>query len=132
MPDWRADRHSIRIALALRERRGVGSGDVVLLAMPLSVRFVLAERAVWGLGAATLPLLHPGVRPKATIGSDSECDALVEEGAVLDTPERAASFRKLAREVPAEALASLESDRELQHRDWVREVSAYLYRYKSR
>jgi hypothetical protein len=130
MPDWRADRHSIRMALALRERHGVVSGDVVVLGMPLSVRFVLAERAVWGLGASTL--LHPGIRAKATIGSDSECDALIEEGGVLDTPERAASFRKLAREVPALAIASFESDRELRHQDWVREVAGYLERSESR
>jgi acyl-CoA synthetase (AMP-forming)/AMP-acid ligase II len=128
MPDWRADRHSIRIALALRERHGVGPGDVVALGIPFSARFVLAERAIWGLGASTLPLPQRGVRWKATIASESECDALLEEGGVLDTPERAASFRAFAREVPATAIASIESGRELRHQDWVRKVGSYLER----
>jgi hypothetical protein len=55
-PDWRADRLSIRVALALKEELGIGAGDVVALGIPLSVDWALVERAVWGLGAVSLPL----------------------------------------------------------------------------
>jgi hypothetical protein len=104
---------------------------VVALPISFSVRFVLAERAIWGLGASTLPVPLRGVSVKAAIDSDSDCDALVEAGGVLDTPERAASFRNFAREVPARTIASFESGRELRHEDWVREVAGYLERFRT-
>lgn len=55
-PDWRADRLSIRLGLALDEELGIGSGDVVALFLPLSLEWALVERGVWGLGAVSLPL----------------------------------------------------------------------------
>ena len=48
--------HSIRIALALRERFGVEPGDVVAMSMPLRLEWPLIERAIWGLGATSLPV----------------------------------------------------------------------------
>ena len=84
-PDWRADRLSIRIALALREELGVGPGGVVALSMPLSVQWALAERAVWGLGAATVPLTagrSAGRSVNAVLASVSDCDALLDRGAL--------------------------------------------------
>jgi hypothetical protein len=149
-PDWRADRLSIRVALALREDLSVGPGDVVALAMPFSIHWPLVERAVWGLGAATLPL-SPGSGPdrpvKAVFAAggqgpsvpgvplvalDSDWDALLDRGGVLDTPERASSFRTSAREVLPDAVASIEfgeSGVELRHADWVRRIAKSFERF---
>jgi len=146
-PDWRADRLSIRVALALREDLGVGPGDLVALLMPLSVRWALVERAVWGLGAATLPVpVNFGLgRPvKAVFASsakglsslgvpvvalDSDWNALLDRGGVLDTPERASSFRAAARDTPPEAVCSIESGVELRHQVWVRRIESFLGRF---
>jgi hypothetical protein len=146
-PDWRADRMSIRIALALREDLEVGPGDLVALLMPLSVRWALVERALWGLGAATLPSSPESWfdRPvKAVFASraeglsnlgvpvvalDSDWDALLDRGGVLDTPERASSFRAAARETPKGAVCSIESDVELRHEDWVLRIETFLERF---
>lgn len=150
MPDWRADRLSIRVALALREDLAVGPGDFVALAMPLSIYWALVERAVWGLGAATLPLSPEGGidRPvKAMFASsaaglsspgvpvvalDSDWGALLERGGVLDTPERASSFRAAARNTPQDAVSSIESGIELLHEEWVRRIAAFLERFPPR
>ena len=146
-PDWRADRLSIRVALALRQDLAVGPGDLVALLMPLSVRWALVERAVWGLGAATLPVSQQlGFdRPvKAAFASsaeglsnlgvpvvalDSDWDALLDRGGVLDTPERASSFRAAARDTSRETVCSIESDREHRHEDWVRRIERFLERF---
>jgi len=146
-PDWRADRLSIRVALALREDLAVGPGDLVALLMPLSVRWALVERAVWGLGAATLPVSPEsrfGRPVKAMFASsaeglsnlgvpvvalDSDWDALLDRGGVLDTPERASSFRAAARNTPPEAVSSIESGVELRHGDWVRRIESFLERF---
>jgi acyl-CoA synthetase (AMP-forming)/AMP-acid ligase II len=150
MPDWRADRLSIRVALALREDLSVGPGDLVALAMPLSIHWALVERAVWGLGAATLPLSSESrldLPVKAVFASsaadlsnpavprvalDSDWDALLERGGVLDTPERASSFRTAARNTPPDAVASIEHGTELRHEEWVRRVEAFLERFPPR
>jgi acyl-coenzyme A synthetase/AMP-(fatty) acid ligase len=131
-PDWRADRFSIRVALALRQELGVGPGDVVALSMPLSVQWALVERAVWGLGAATLPLTggrSPGRPVKAVLGSSSDCDALLDRGGTLDTPERASAFRAAARDTSPEAVASFEPDAAFRHRDWVERIERFLERF---
>ena len=147
VPDWRADRLSIRVALALREDLAVGPGDVVALFMPLSVRFALVERAVWGLGAATLPRLEPfelrypvkavfasSAAGLSSLGApvvalDSDWDALLDRGGVLDTPERASSFRAAARDTPMDAVCSLEPDVEHRHEDWVPQIERFLGRF---
>jgi acyl-coenzyme A synthetase/AMP-(fatty) acid ligase len=131
-PDWRADRRSIRIALALREELGVGPGDLVALSMPLCVQWALAERAVWGLGAATLPLTpgrSPGRRVKAVLASRSDCDALLDRGGTLDTPERATAFRAAARDVSPDEVASIEPDGPLRQREWVERIERFLVRF---
>lgn len=134
VPDWRADRLSIRVALALREELSIGPGDVVALSMPLSIHWVLVERAVWGLGAATLPLSPVSPEPrferdvKAVLDTD-RWDALVTRGSVLDTPERASRFRAAARDVPPETVSSIESGVELRHEDWVRRAERFLTRF---
>jgi hypothetical protein len=147
MPDWRADRISIRVALALREVLSVGPGDLVALALPFSIYWPLVERAVWGLGAATLPL-SPGSGPdrpvKAmftpsadglsnsgvpVIALDPDWDALLDRGGVLDTPERASWFRAAARNTEPHALSSIESGVEVRHQQWVRRIETVLDRY---
>jgi acyl-CoA synthetase (AMP-forming)/AMP-acid ligase II len=131
-PDWRADRTSIRIALALREDLQVGPGDRVGLLLPLSVRWALLERAVWGLGAATVPLPETSKSDrhlKAVFSADLDWDALLERGGVLDTPERASWFRAVARDVAPEAVASIESGFELRHEEWVLRVERFLARF---
>jgi acyl-CoA synthetase (AMP-forming)/AMP-acid ligase II len=146
-PDWRADRMSIRVALALREDLAVGPGDLVALLMPLSVRWAFVERAVWGLGAATLPSSPESGfdrRVKAVFVSsadglsdlgvpvvalDSDWDALLDRGGVLDTPERASSFRAAARDTSPETVCSIESDGERRHEDWVRRIERFLGRF---
>jgi hypothetical protein len=131
MPDWRADRFSIRIALALAEDFGVGPGDVVKIALPLSIRFALAERAVWALGAATaIGSGSPSAREvKAVIADDSAWKALLDRGSVLDTPERASALRAHARRTPPEATASIEPHGSLRQRDWVNEIESFLGRF---
>jgi acyl-CoA synthetase (AMP-forming)/AMP-acid ligase II len=146
-PDWRADRLSIRIGLALREDLSVGPGDVVALFMPLSISWALVERAVWGLGAATLPVSSEsgfGRPVKAVFASsaeglsdlgvpvvalDSDWAALLDRGGVLDTPERASSFRTGARNTPPDAVCTIESGVELRHREWVRRIESFLERF---
>jgi hypothetical protein len=131
-PDWRADRLSIRIALALREELGLGPGDIVALSMPLSVQWALAERAVWGLGAATLPLpagRSPAGPVRAVLASISDCDALLGRGGSLDTPERASAFRAAARDTSPEAVASFEPDGAVRHREWVERIERFLERF---
>jgi len=146
-PDWRADRLSIRVALALREDLAVGPGDLVALLMPLSVHWVLIERAVWGLGAATLPrsehfelrdpvkaVFAPSARGLSNLGApvvalDSDWDALLDRGGVLDTPERASSFRAAAHETPPETVCSIEPDGEHTHEHWVRRIETFLGRF---
>jgi hypothetical protein len=146
-PDWRADRLSIRVALALREDLEVGPGDLVALLMPLSVRWALVERAVWGLGAATMTV-SPGSsfipRVKAVFASsgrgldvpgvpvvalDSDWDALLDRGGALDTPERASRFRATARQVTPDSLCSIEGELELRHEEWVERVLSLLARF---
>ncbi len=146
-PDWRADRLSIRVGLALREDLAVGPGDLVALRMPLSVRWALVERAAWGLGAATLPVspeFRFGRPVKAMFASsaeglsnlgvpvvalDSDWDALLDRGGVLDTPERASSFRAAAGDTPGDAVCSIEPDGEHRHEDWVRRIERFLGRF---
>jgi hypothetical protein len=125
MPDWRADRFSIRLALALAEHRGVGPGDIVSLAIPLSIRFILAERAIWALGAATAIGSRP--RPvKAVIADESDWSSLLDRGATLDTPERASALRALARKTPPDAAASFEPHGTLRQGDWVERIESFL------
>jgi acyl-coenzyme A synthetase/AMP-(fatty) acid ligase len=130
MPDWRADRYSIRIALALAEDHGVGPGDVVAVAMPLSVRFALAERAIWALGAVTFVGAIGSVSRsvKAAIALDSDWTSLLDRGGALDTPERASWLRAVARSTPPDATASIEPHGSLRQRDWVDEIESFLAR----
>lgn len=152
MPDWRADRHTIGIALVLRQRLEVTEGEPVAIWLPLSVEFPLIERAVWSIGAVSVPVwpswsvarvaevladAKPGVlfapdwetvRTLGAIGGLPESvhavvplrgepedpDAalpfaqFMEYGGVLDTAERAAMWRTLARSLRPELAASRE------------------------
>ena len=145
-PDWRADRHSIRIALALRERFGVGPGDVVAMSMSLRLEWPLIERAIWGLGATSLPVRDSaglvGADPvvlfaeraaldipdsvRAVVAfSDGSFDKLMDDGGVLDTPERATHFGALARDVPPEAIASIDEGRASTHASWMATIERF-------
>jgi hypothetical protein len=124
MPDWKADRFSIRLALALAEDRRVGPSDRVGLAGPFSVRWPILERAIWGLGASTVPDGHAKL-----VLRDSDWEPLLERGSALDTPERASWFRAVARDVPPDAVASIEAGVELRHRDWVDRIGEEVARF---
>jgi len=63
------------------------------------------------------------------VALDSDWDALLDRGGVLDTPERASSFRAAARDTSRETVCSIESDREHRHEDWVRRIERFLERF---
>jgi hypothetical protein len=54
MPDWRLDRQVIRLALYLRERLGVSTGDRVALVSELRPEWLIADLAALGLGAVSV------------------------------------------------------------------------------
>lgn len=56
IPDWKADRLSIRIALVLHQDLFLEPGDAVALWAPLCLTWAFVERGIWGLGAASLPI----------------------------------------------------------------------------
>ncbi len=56
MPDWRADRYTVRAALVLRQRLEVADGETVALWLPLSTEWPIVERAVWSIGAVSVPV----------------------------------------------------------------------------
>lgn len=58
MPDWRLDRHIVRIGLYLRERAGVRPGDVVALIGPITHAWIVVDWAVVAQGA-TLVVIGP-------------------------------------------------------------------------
>ena len=129
-PDWRADRLSIRLALALEETMGVSRGDVVALSLPLDSGWPPTERAIWALGASSRPL-PPGAVPteKEAIITPDIREELVERGAALDTPERATRLRSLAREIEPRQCASIEGNGGMKSQaDWVGEVERFLTR----
>jgi uncharacterized radical SAM superfamily Fe-S cluster-containing enzyme len=82
-PDWKADRNSIRVGLALSQRYGVGFGDGVALWMPLGVEWAVVERGVWLAGGLTVPMsveqdldhvveILENAQPKVLFATDSE------------------------------------------------------------
>lgn len=123
-PDWRIDRHSLRIALALRETRRLDRGGIALLEIPFGLELLLLERAVWSLGAASS--FDPSRRADVVVDG-AWVPALLEHGAVLDTPERASKLRETARDVSPRSLASIEPDGEERTQStWVRDIEAFL------
>jgi long-chain acyl-CoA synthetase len=60
-PDWRLDRHVIRLALYLRERAGVEPGDSIALVSELRPEWLVADLAALGLGAVSA-VIDPGLR----------------------------------------------------------------------
>lgn len=145
VPDWRFDRHVIRLALYLRERVGVGDGDRVLIVSELRPEWLVADFAATGLGAIAVAIdpepaeaLAGAVvetTPKVTVVSAAGLRALeaggarphagqvivldpapagdeatplaaaLDLGGILDTAERAQSFRAHARDLAPEAPA---------------------------
>jgi len=59
-PDWRLDRHVIRLGLYLRERAGVEPGQRVIIASPLRREWLLADLAAVVQGAVAIAL-DPGL-----------------------------------------------------------------------
>ncbi|MFQ5690630.1 MAG: AMP-binding protein [Gemmatimonadota bacterium] len=55
-PDWQADRHTIRIALFLRQRLNVAEDERIALWMPLGPEWAVTERAVWSVGVVSVPV----------------------------------------------------------------------------
>jgi len=83
MPDWRFDRHVIRVALYLQERAGLRPGDRVAIVSELSPEWLIAECAALGLGAVSV-VVDSALSEKRLTG------ALVEAGAkVVFASERA-------------------------------------------
>lgn len=56
IPDWKADRLSIRTALVLQEDLSLELGDAVALWMPLSPTWAFVERGLWGVGVTSVPI----------------------------------------------------------------------------
>jgi acyl-CoA synthetase (AMP-forming)/AMP-acid ligase II len=119
VPDFRVDRNTVRIALALLERGELATGARIAVVLPSGSRLAAAERAVWAMGGVSLvvdPRVHREERERAIDAAhcrsvyegEAGIDELIEQGSVLDTPERAATVRQKARDVPSAALASLE------------------------
>jgi hypothetical protein len=55
-PDWRADRETCRISLVLTQRLHLQPGDRVAMWLPLDQRWATIERAVWSIGAVSVPV----------------------------------------------------------------------------
>ncbi|HSF15744.1 MAG TPA: hypothetical protein VLK65_09330 [Vicinamibacteria bacterium] len=129
-PDWRVDRLSIRLALALEETLGVSRSDVVALSLPFDSGWPPVERAIWALGASSRPLPPPVVPTEdEAIVTPGLREKLLERGAALDTPERASRLRARAREIGPSDRASIEKNGETKsHADWVGEVERFLMR----
>lgn len=66
-PDWRFDRHVIRLALYLQERVSFEAGDRAAIVSELRPEWLLADWAVMGLGGLS-----------TAIGSDLEPDRILE------------------------------------------------------
>lgn len=56
MPDWRFDRHVIRLGLYLRERVGIEPGDHVAIVSEVRSEWFLADFAIAGLGAVSVAI----------------------------------------------------------------------------
>lgn len=56
MPDWRLDRHVIRVALYLRERLGIEPGQRVVLLSELRPEWLVADLAALGVGAVSIAI----------------------------------------------------------------------------
>lgn len=74
MPDWRFDRHVIRVALYLQERAGLKPGDRIAIVSEWSPEWLVAECAGLNLGAVSVAV-DPGLAEARLAG------ALVEAGA---------------------------------------------------
>lgn len=74
-PDWRADRRTIRVALVLRQRLGVAEGDAVALWRSPDPESAVLERAVWSIGAVSVPLSPewPAERVEAVLADARPC-----------------------------------------------------------
>ena len=138
---------SIRIALALRERLGVEARRCGCNVDAASARMAAHQRAIWGLGATSLPVRDSGdlvgTAPGVFFGergtlatSRTRCatswrfpTALSRNSwmtcGVLDTPERATHFRALAKGVPPEAIASIDEGRESTHAVWMASIEGF-------
>ena len=95
-PDWRFDRHVIRLALYAREQHGVEKGQWMAVLGPLDPLWIAAEFAALGWGATCVGLAH-------TL-SDQEVRAALDETAarvaVATDLESARRLLALRREVP--------------------------------
>jgi long-chain acyl-CoA synthetase len=73
LPDWRLDRHVIRIALYLQERLGVKPGDRIAVVAEPSVQWLIADLAAVATGAVSVAV-DPGLPSQRLLG------ALVDAG----------------------------------------------------
>ena len=86
-PDWRLDRHVIRVALYLRERFGIEPGDRVALLAELRPEWLIADLAALGLGAVSVAI-DPRLR-------GDELTAVLEDAAPRVTFASAGSLSRL-------------------------------------
>jgi hypothetical protein len=87
IPDWRLDRHVIRVGLYMRERLGVEPGERVALVSELRPEWLVADLAALGLGAVSVAI-DPGLQrdellaaledaaPRVTFASTAALDVL--------------------------------------------------------
>jgi long-chain acyl-CoA synthetase len=67
-PDWRLDRHVIRLALYLRERLGVEPGQRIALLSELRPEWLIADLAALGLGAVSAAIA-PSMRQDGLVAA---------------------------------------------------------------
>jgi hypothetical protein len=118
VPDWRFERHVLRIALFLKERMGVHPGDRVAIASPLRAEWFAADVAAVLLGAVSFAASDDAVAalaPRVAFaarpieGVETICfedgprtwQSALDLGGTLDTAERAQALRAAARELKA-------------------------------
>lgn len=96
-PDWRADRHSVRVGLVLSQRLAVAEGERVALALSPGVDLAVIERGIWSVGAVSVPVdpawdlarvadVLTDARPAALFAGEREwVDALRTVGGLPDS-----------------------------------------------
>jgi hypothetical protein len=116
-PDWRADRHAIRVALVLHQRMGIEANEALAMWLPLDLEWPAIERAIWSIGALSVPVypewnldrvsevLHEAA-PAALFAPDVDTfRELKAVGGVPDSVRATILMRGSADELGEEALA---------------------------
>ena len=106
-PDWRFDRHVIRLGLYLRHHMGIEPGDRVAIAANLRPEWLLADSAIMGMGgvSAAIPVSLPpeemvaalaDLQPRAAFVSQKAWNALQAGGGPGPSVEHLICFDPIA------------------------------------